>query len=407
MEKSPSILPSNTKIRLFSDFTRGNSKMRDPDAGIHGVSVTMVSLRKFLPLQGYTDTTLITGQDLRFLKALPGRPHILHPVNPGRELRRLKKDTPDVVAAVVEGHLGIRVLRRAKRLNIPSIALYTTNVADYVRVNAKGIAKLPAYLITAPLLERLLKHAMNQADIVTVPAHEMVEKVTQFGVAPEKIRVLQRGIDRTLFKRVETGERNPYTSYDWYTKDGSGKYPKVILYTGRISPEKNYDELLQILGTLDPNQHVVFIGPPGTKKDTKILRNAEKAYPNFHLLGSMEHEELAPYYRFSDLFVTCSMSETFGHTINEAMASGIPVVVAKNQVMASRVDEGITGLTYQSGNPTSLKNAIAAGLVLKETVDPDIFDSYFSKQMISWDTTAIQFAKYANEAIQRRNMRNT
>lgn len=70
---------------------------------------------------------------------------------------------------------------------------------------------------------------------------------------------------------------------------------------------------------------------PGGAKDAFLIeKGIERG--DTHLLGHVDYENLPALYRGHDVFVTASLSETFGHPLVEAMASGIPIIAADTPV---------------------------------------------------------------------------
>jgi glycosyltransferase involved in cell wall biosynthesis len=95
---------------------------------------------------------------------------------------------------------------------------------------------------------------------------------------------------------------------------------------GRIAREKNLLLLLdawELLGTRRRNAQLVLVGR-GPLED-EIRR---RGVPGVHLVGLKQGEELATAYASADLFAFPSTTETFGNVLLEAMASGLPSLVA-------------------------------------------------------------------------------
>lgn len=80
--------------------------------------------------------------------------------------------------------------------------------------------------------------------------------------------------------------------------------------------------------------------------------------PNAHFLGKKNHQELAKFYASADVFVFPSTSETYGNVIIEAMASGLPCVIADEGGSSSLVDHGITGFKAKAFDATDYSQYI-------------------------------------------------
>jgi glycosyltransferase involved in cell wall biosynthesis len=161
-----------------------------------------------------------------------------------------------------------------------------------------------------------------------------------------------------------------------------------ILWTGRISPEKGLHILLdafaQVLKAY-PNAQLEVIGPEEqmpleallTCDDEEKIAPLAPFYDGRSYLSHLKeratslgiadrvafealipHSHLAERYRSADMFVTPSLSETFGMTLIEAMSCGLPVVASETGGMPAIVGEGACGILVEPGNAAALASAI-------------------------------------------------
>ncbi len=96
---------------------------------------------------------------------------------------------------------------------------------------------------------------------------------------------------------------------------------------------------------------------PGGAKDSFLLRQGLER-GQVTLLGRVEYGELPKLYHSHDVFVTASLSETFGHPLVEAMAAGIPVVAADTPVHREVCKEA--ALYYEPYTPLPLVETLRA-----------------------------------------------
>lgn len=101
--------------------------------------------------------------------------------------------------------------------------------------------------------------------------------------------------------------------------DGLDLEKPVIGYSGRLSPEKNIDEVIDIADKVDGNFLIVGEGP---QKD-KLVENAPE---NVKFMDFLDREKLPEFYSGIDLFITASTGDTLGLSPLEANACGTPVV---------------------------------------------------------------------------------
>lgn len=115
---------------------------------------------------------------------------------------------------------------------------------------------------------------------------------------------------------------------------------KIILSVSRKSPQKHYEYIIQVMGTIQqdfPDAIFVLIGPDEDKKiiDSKYVR----------YLGKMSDEDLADAYDACNLFVMMSESESFGMVFCEAWSRKKPVIGNRNcGAVASLIDDEWNGL---------------------------------------------------------------
>jgi glycosyltransferase involved in cell wall biosynthesis len=159
-----------------------------------------------------------------------------------------------------------------------------------------------------------------------------------------------------------------------------------LLFVGRISPEKGLHILLDSLPKIVkhyPQIQLIFIGPESiiskefiiSLSDEQTVAELAKFYPGSYLaflkkklildlsskvsfLGHMEQEELLKHYWDADLLINPSLSESFGMSLVEAMATETPAIATRVGGMTSAIAERQTGLLVEPNNPDALANAI-------------------------------------------------
>jgi len=169
-------------------------------------------------------------------------------------------------------------------------------------------------------------------------------------VTPERVRFLGRGIDRDFYnpaKRDGVGLRHEF---------GLPKDAIVALYVGRLSPGKNVGVLIEAMEearTADPRLHLICAGEGELRRDIEPRLGAGVRCP-----GVIGAEALARLYASADLFVFPSEIEVFANVVNEAQASGLPVLVSSRSGIDRLLDPGAGGLVIETGSPTHWARAI-------------------------------------------------
>jgi glycosyltransferase involved in cell wall biosynthesis len=187
-----------------------------------------------------------------------------------------------------------------------------------------------------------------------VPSQAVAARVAELGVPPEKVARMPRGIDLDLF---QASRRDPQA----FAPFGLNGEPKV-LYVGRLSREKSLDALIDAFALASPSVPEARLVIVGTGPYAKPLAS-RAAGERVLFLGARTGDELAKLMASSDVFVSPSETETFGNTVVEAQASGLPVVVANRGAARENMIHEITGLCVDARQPQDMAAAISSLLV--------------------------------------------
>jgi glycosyltransferase involved in cell wall biosynthesis len=167
----------------------------------------------------------------------------------------------------------------------------------------------------------------------------------------QRVGVWPRGVDAALF----VPERR---SAVWraHITGGAGGAP-IVLYVGRLSPEKNLAALVAAFRTLaETDAHLVLVGDgPARAELAQALRGRRVTFT-----GYLSGEALATAYASADVFAFPSVTETFGQVVQEAMASGLPVVGFDAGGVHDLVAHERTGLLARAGDTGAFAAALAA-----------------------------------------------
>jgi glycosyltransferase involved in cell wall biosynthesis len=98
----------------------------------------------------------------------------------------------------------------------------------------------------------------------------------------------------------------------------------AIIFIGRLQARKRVDWLLRACAEIESKPRLVIVGDGPEREKLESL--AREVYPSAEFVGAKRGEELTPYFAASDLFV---LPGTGGLAVQEAMAHGLPVIVAK------------------------------------------------------------------------------
>jgi glycosyltransferase involved in cell wall biosynthesis len=301
----------------------------------------------------------------------------LCPPNPriGRALNRFR---PDLIHAVNPFVLGPGGAFYARRNGVPLVASYHTNIAAYARFYGFGF------------LENATKHWIrtwhNRARLNLCTSEATRDYLWREGI--KWLRLWPQGVDARLF--------NPGRATKEWRAKLSGGHPekKILLYVGRLAPEKGIERLKTALKAA-PDARLAIVGKgPAREYLEKKFADTPTVFT-----GLLTGDDLAAAYASSDLFVFPSTTETLGMAMIEALASGVPVVAARSGASHEIVDEGTNGLLYE---PYSLETMTVA---VRRVLSDDGLRSRMSREARnvaegrSWRAATATLRGYYEEAL--------
>lgn len=243
---------------------------------------------------------------------------------------------PDVVHLASPFALGYVGLRAARRLGVPTVAVYQTDVAGFARqygVPGDG------------LVDRWVARLHRRADRNLVPSTASATQLRRLGV--DDVHLWRRGVDLSLF---DPRHRNDELHAAW-SRRSSGDPRVVVGYVGRLAAEKEVHRLEEVARV--PGVRLVVVG------DGPERARLERAMPGAKFTGMLSGRELATAFASLDVFVHTGTHETFCQTVQEAQASGVAVVAPAAGGPLDLVRHGATGLLYDPDDPRSLRRTIA------------------------------------------------
>ncbi len=265
-----------------------------PDPGQDPCEVVRVPS---LPLPGYPQVRV----------ALPGR----------RTAAAVAAHRADLVHLASPFVLGVRGMAAATRLGVPAVAVYQTDLAGYAKT----------YLSTGEAAAwRRIRAVHSAAARTLAPSTASVEALERQGIP--RVHLWGRGVDS---RRFHPGHRD-----EALRRELAPRGELIVGYVGRLAAEKHV-ELLAATCAL-PGVRVVVVG------DGPSTAGLRSALPGAVLLGRRTGDDLARIYASLDVFCHTGPFETFCQTVQEAMASGLPVVAPAAGGPLDLVDHGRTGL---------------------------------------------------------------
>lgn len=231
---------------------------------------------------------------------------------------------PDVVHLASPFVLGARALTVARRLRIPTVAVYQTDVAGFAASYGIGLTARAAW--------RWIRRLHAGADRTLAPSRWAVETLRAHGIP--RVHRWGRGVDTARFhpdRRRSDGARQ-------LRRRLAPNGELLVGYVGRLAAEKQVDRLAALEGV--PGVRVVVIG------DGPARGRLSAALPTAEFLGFQGGTALAEVHAALDVFVHTGPFETFCQAVQEAQASGVPVLAPDAGGVADLVDPGRTGKLF-------------------------------------------------------------
>ncbi|MFO0880936.1 MAG: glycosyltransferase family 1 protein [Gemmataceae bacterium] len=267
---------------------------------------------------------LVYGAGLPFYKQVR-----LGICGPGRVGEIFRRWSPDLVHIATEGPLGLAALVAAHRQGLPVASSFHTNFDHY--------ATHYGFLGLEWLASTYLRWFHNRTRVTLVPSRATQGRLRASRF--ERVEIWSRGVDGNLFSPAHRSE-------ELRRSLGLQRDDPLLLYVGRLAPEKNIPTLLQAFarlrqvleGPLRDRLRLALVGhgPLGDSLEGSVP-------PGVVLAGVQTGPALSRWYASADVFAFPSLSETFGNVVLEAQASGLPTVGFDCQGVNEQVQPGITG----------------------------------------------------------------
>lgn len=310
---------------------------------VNGVANSVARVTEQLQSDGHHVLIIAPGRgpdrfgDTRVVRTaavpLPGYPSI--PVGlPGAiTFGELQSFAPDVVHVSGPVALGAWGLSAARRLDIPSVALYQTDFPRFTRHYKVGAAEGLAW--------RWLRRIHSLAELTLAPSRAAAQDLRRNGVP--RVAIWGRGVD---IDRFSPQHRDPVLR-----RRLAPGGEVLVGYVGRLAPEKDV-MLLEALGGMRGIRLVVVgDGPDRTRLQQRL--------PDAVFTGYKGGVELSRVFASLDVFVHTGAHETFCQTIQESLASGVPVVAPAVGGPLDLVRHGGNGVFYRPGDRRALRHAVA------------------------------------------------
>jgi alpha-1,6-mannosyltransferase len=298
--------------------------------------------------QGRLHLHTIRSPRLDFFSRYPSRYRLI--LSPKLVLDLLDDIRPDIIESGDPYHLAWSCLRAGGQLHAPVFGFYHSHFPDaYLRTAAKygGAWFRDAVLNYA---QDYIVKLYSLFTATLVPSEHLRQLLHRWGVT--NTVTLNLGVDTKAFHPVPRHD-------DLRGELGLPLDRKVLLYVGRLSPEKNIPMLLAAFEALcerHPHMyHLVIVGDGPLRRILPATRHRTGALTWRSYI--QDNARLADYYHAADLFIHPGVCETFGLVVLEAQACGLPCVGVRGSFMDANIMVGLDQWATRN-DPHDLADAI-------------------------------------------------
>jgi glycosyltransferase involved in cell wall biosynthesis len=221
----------------------------------------------------------------------------------------------------------------ARREHLPFITTYHTILAMHTRT----VEVFGRNILSAHFAEWWSRWTSNMCDHVIAPSEKIKALVESYGVRVP-VTVIYNGI------RIEQFQNRPRGFLR--ARLGLRTDAKILLTVGRLTPEKNVEFLVDVLARVvprDPNIYLVHIGQGPWRSEYEEQAAKLGVGQNLRFAGPLMPDEMPNAYADADVYVTASLSEAHSLAALEGAATGLPLVVTRDQSMELIVADGENG----------------------------------------------------------------
>ncbi|MFC9849269.1 glycosyltransferase family 4 protein [Streptomyces sp. NPDC060223] len=306
---------------------------------------------------------------------LPGYPQVRVALPSRRVAAAITEHRADIVHLASPFILGVRGMAAAARLGIPAIAVYQTDLAGYARTYV-GAGEATAW--------RRIRSVHAAADRTLAPSSVALNDLEAHGVP--RVKLWARGVDTERFRPDRRDEA--------MRRELAPNGELIVGYVGRLAPEKQVELLSGVCGLEGVRLVIVGDGPSQASLSEQL--------PGAVFLGRRTGDELARIFASLDVFAHTGPFETFCQTVQEAMASGVPVVAPAAGGPLDLVAHGRTGLLVPPRDADAVRDAVWA-----LAADPELRAAYgaAARNMVegrTWAAVGDQLIGHYNDVLSAR-----
>lgn len=253
----------------------------------------------------------------------------------GMATRRMRSAGIELIHSHTEFLLDESARSAAKKLGIPIIHTFHTMWHDYVHY-------IPGGFLNYERIKRMYKTRLAPCAAIIAPSIKAKKYVLDI-VPDMPVEVIPNGIDTSKFRSSQV---TPDFIREARARYGLRDGEKLILFVGRIGPEKRVVPLLDAMIPVlrkHPNVKMAFVGDGNDLHNLRHRADHEKLHDRVLFPGFVTWKEIFAIYSIASLYCTASLSEVHPMTVIESLICGLPLVARRDDSYLDQIIEGENG----------------------------------------------------------------
>ncbi|MBQ6414025.1 glycosyltransferase [Candidatus Saccharibacteria bacterium] len=256
---------------------------------------------------------------------------------------------PDVVHVQVSDPIGLSVASYARHRGIPVVTT-EHNQPEVITEPLKvpGLVRKGANV----MLSAYFRNRQSKSDFVTMPTEQAIRELIGDGTEfPVPVAAVSNGVDLSSFRRGKA-------SKEMYKKYGIDASIPMVLYVGRVDPEKKVELVIEAFKKarkVVPKMQLVVVGDG---VDRLRLEGKYDGIDNVRILGKVLPPDLYEIYKMGSVFATASEIETQGIVLIEAAASGLPLIAVNKGAVSEVCLNDENGYLCEPGSVEEISEAM-------------------------------------------------
>ena len=323
---------------------------------INGVSTSIVCLKKALEKKGH-EVYVVTVNNEKMGYSYDEKERVmripalkagiydyrLSMIYSFKAKKKIKELNFDVIHSQTEFGIGTFARLVAMELDIPIVHTYHTLYEEYLNSLTKNKIKYMVNGFVEYLAEYYCDSSIGELIVPTAKTKEIFKKQYKF---KREVHVIPNGIDLDKFSIENINKKELEKIKKQY---GIKDTDFVIMYVGRLGPEKNIPFLARAQKQIvkkHKNCKLVIVGEGPMKNELEKITSSIRE--NVIFTGKIPQSDIQYYYRLADVFATASKFETQGLTVIEALASGVCALCILDDSFKDALIDNVNGNFFET-----------------------------------------------------------